>query len=174
MAADDQAFEEFFRTQVASVVATAFRITGDREVAEDIAQDAFYRAAARWRRLRRYDRPGAWVRRVAIRDAVRASRKASRYDRTRSVAAASDSRSHRLWSGDHVPDDDVWAAVRSLPGQQRAAVVLYYVEGVPTCEVAGLLGCSDATVRSHLRAARQRLAHLLGDHDEGVVPNASR
>jgi DNA-directed RNA polymerase specialized sigma24 family protein len=41
-------------------------------------------------------------------------------------------------------------------------VALFYLEGRPTAEIAGVLGCSDATVRAHLRKGRLALARRLG------------
>jgi RNA polymerase sigma-70 factor (ECF subfamily) len=75
---------------------------------------------------------------------------------------------------DRLTDGRLWAAVLALPGKQRAVVALYYLEDRPTAEVAELVGCSEATVRSHLRAARRRLADLLDEHDEGDVHDARR
>lgn len=165
MAGGDDDFDEFFRKELSSVVATVHRITGDGAGAEEIAQDAFVRALVRWRRLRHYDRPGAWVRRVAIRDAVRAAQRSRRFTRTSlsvlPVAPAASS------------DDELLAAVHALPAQQRAAIVLYYLEDRPTPEVSDLLGCSEATVRSHLRRARRRLAEALGSDEEGALRDVS-
>ena len=64
-------YEEFFRTEYPNVVRTVLPIVGELADAEAVTQDAFLKAVMRWGRIRRYDRPGAWVRRVAIRDAVR-------------------------------------------------------------------------------------------------------
>ena len=167
MATFDDDFEVFFRAELSSIVTTVFRITGDAGLAEEISQEAFVRALLRWRRLRSYDRPGAWVRRVAIRDAVRAMKRRRRQepvDASHARAAPTES------PGDH----DLLAAVHGLPPQQRAAVVLYYLEDRPTSDVAALLGCADATVRSHLRQARNRLAAVLNDDDEGAMPDAHR
>ena len=48
-------FERFFRAEAPSVAATVFRVVGDAAVAEELTQEAFFKAALRWRRLRRYD-----------------------------------------------------------------------------------------------------------------------
>lgn len=66
-------------------------------------------------------------------------------------------------------DEDLTEAVDALPPQQRAAVALYYLEGRPTAEVADLLACSEATVRSHLHRARQQLAAVLGEERQEEV-----
>lgn len=166
--AGDDGFETLFRAEMGSVVATVWRITDDRAVAEEVAQDAFAKALVRWRRVSRYDRPGAWVRRVAIRDAVRAAERARRTQplpADPAWMAAPAAASH----------PELVNAVRGLPAQQRAAVVLYYLEDRPTVEVADLMGCSEATVRSHLRRARHSLGERLGDpDDEGALDDVRR
>ena len=69
----DEGFTTFFRSEYPSLVRSLFLVVHDRELARDIAQDAFIQLFARWRRISQYDRPEAWVRRVGIRMAVRAA-----------------------------------------------------------------------------------------------------
>ena len=60
------------------------------------------------------------------------------------------------------------AALADLPRQQRAAVALYYLDGLSVAETAAALGLSDGAVKFHLHEARARLRTLLGDlHDGG-------
>ena len=68
---EPESVRELFDAEYAGLVRLATLITGDVAGAEDAVQEAFARAVARWPRLRSYDRPGAWVRRVTIRLAVR-------------------------------------------------------------------------------------------------------
>src|SRR5215210_6157338 len=60
-----------FATEFRPVARTVYLIVHDRGRAEDITQDAFVELLRRWHRISRYDRPGAWVRRIAIRMAIR-------------------------------------------------------------------------------------------------------
>ena len=68
-------FTWFFRAEYAAVVRTVTMITHDSEVARDVAQEAFIQLLRHWRKVSRYDRPDAWVRRVAIRAATRTTRR---------------------------------------------------------------------------------------------------
>src|SRR5688572_2030618 len=97
MGPDDE-FGWTFREEYPAVVRTVYLMLGDRSAAEDAAQEAFVRMYARWRRIRRYDRPGAWVRRVAIR---LASRSRARAGRVASLADADRPADQRL------PDPDL-------------------------------------------------------------------
>ena len=64
--ADTEGFEEFYTATVGRLLGAMYPVTGDLHEAEEIVQEAFARASARWNRLRDYDVPQAWVRRVAM------------------------------------------------------------------------------------------------------------
>ena len=59
-------FDPYFRDQYPRIVAELDFILGDTELARDIAQDAFTKQFVRWKQLSNYEKPGAWVRRVAL------------------------------------------------------------------------------------------------------------
>ena len=63
----DQGFAEFFRTCLPVVTRTLTSLTGDTRVVEDVAQDALLIARHRWDDIHAYDKPEAWVLKVAIR-----------------------------------------------------------------------------------------------------------
>src|SRR5712691_6842247 len=71
-------FREFYQANYGRMVALVTAVIGDRIEAEDVVQDAFARALARWNRLGGYDLPEAWVRRVALRIAVDSGRRLRR------------------------------------------------------------------------------------------------
>jgi len=147
--------EWFFASHYASVVRTAYVILQDRGRAEDVAQEAFTQLVLRWRRVSRYERPEAWVRRVAIRLATRSLKR----ERIRGLLERS-----VVQSPSHRPGDPgVMWAISELPPQQRAAVALFYLEDRRVGEIAGMMGCSASTVKVHLHRARKRLAKLLGE-----------
>jgi RNA polymerase sigma-70 factor (sigma-E family) len=152
----ESAFAWLFRDEYPAIVRTAYLMLGDREAAEDVAQEAFVRLYARWRRISRYDKPGAWVRRVAIRLASRARR------RPRALSLVRDHRAPAETS----PDPDLHEALMRLPANQRAAVVLHYLEDLPVSEVAALMGCAPSTAKVHLHRGRKRLATLLGEETD--------
>ncbi len=151
-----------FRAEFPAVMRTVYLISHDGHRAQDITQDAFVQLLRHWDKVSRYERPGAWVRRVAIRLTMRAVRR----DRLRSGLER-----------DALPaelpgpvDIDVLRAIRALPRMQRAAVVLFYFEDRPVAEVADIMNCSNATARVHLHRARARLAELLGEEALEDVP----
>lgn len=149
----EREYEWFFRTEFSPVLRTVFLILRDRGLAEDIAQDAFMQLYTHWRRVSRYERPEAWVRRVAIRMAVRRQKR----DRMRPVVE------HAAGAGSphEDPEVDLAGAMKALSPTQRAVVVLYYYEDRPTADIVEILGMSQSTVRVHLSRARRHLAELL-------------
>lgn len=151
----DREFEELFDAEFPAVVRAAFVVCQDLGRAEDLAQEAFLELLRHWRRVSRYDRPGAWVRRVAIRKAVQVTKREARrswFERRAATATVGAGREPSA-----LLDDGLWTAVRSLPAQQRAVVALFYYEDLSVEDVADLLRCSVSTVKVHLHRAREAL-----------------
>ena len=157
----DLEFAWFFRAEFPAVARAVFLILEDRGRSEEVAQDAFIQLLVHWRKVSRYDRPDAWVRRVAIRQAVRVLKR----DRMRAVVE----REAAAGPDVLVPDVDLASAMRQLPPMQRASVVLFYFEDRPVLEIAQILGVSDGSVKVHLHRARRRLAELLGEEVDEVA-----
>jgi RNA polymerase sigma factor (sigma-70 family) len=150
-------YEWVFRATFASVSRTVFLIVHDRAVAEEISQDAFLKLLQKWSTVGDYERPEAWVRKVAVNMAIRhAGRERSRPGRELRA---------QTWRAQEAPDPDpdVMRAVRELAPMQRAVVVLFYWEDRPVVEIARTLQVSESTVKQHLLRARTRLASLLGE-----------
>jgi RNA polymerase sigma-70 factor, ECF subfamily len=150
-------FEDFFRDEYPRLVPMLHALTGDRHRAEDLAQEALLRAQRDWRRIAAYDRPGAWVRRVALNAASNAGRRRGRERRALARIGTADEYAAEVPAG----DEELWRAVRELPEHQRWAVVLHYVEDRPVAEVAFVLECSEGAVKTHLSRARATLARRL-------------
>lgn len=157
---DRATFDDVFRAEYPGIVRVVAPIIGSTADAEGIVQDAFVKAYARWGRIGRYDRPGAWVRRVAIRDAVRLAER----NRRVSPAPTPDDAVERI--ADRV---DLLDAVALLAPRQRAAVVLHHLADWPVRDVADALGCAETTVRVHLHRGRTALAELLRVDSEEAV-----
>ena len=152
-AAMEAEYTLFFKAEFASVARLVHGILRDVGHAEEITQDAFVQLLVHWDKVSRYERPEAWVRRVAIRLAMRSMRR----ERMLGVRLLAMSRQVE----ESAPDLDISEAIGLLPGSQRAAVVLHYLEDRPASEIGRILGCSEATARVHLHRGRKRLAALL-------------
>jgi RNA polymerase sigma-70 factor, ECF subfamily len=149
-------------------------LLGDQHEAQDVAQEAFARALGCWQRLRKYDIPEAWVRKVAFRMAVDASRR-SRRRRLLPARLARSGSAEGPETASPVPADRLEsprliAALTALPMAQREVIVLHYLADLPVEQIARDLAVPLSTVKSRLVAARRRLAAALTDQVE-VKPN---
>src|ERR1700722_14606765 len=152
----ERAFDALFRREFGSIARTAYFVVGDWEVAREIAQDAFVQALRHWQKVQGMESPGGWVRRVAIRDAVRSRRRKTR-GRSLELERA------RLAEPPGSLSLDVRGAILTLPARQRAAIALHYFDDRSVAEIASLLGCSASAVKTHLARGRQALSKLLGE-----------
>ena len=148
-------YDLLFSVEFPNVMRTVYLILHDADRAEDVTQDAFVQLLRHWKKVSQYERPGAWVRRVAIRLAMGALHR----ERLRSVLERKVAPSPEP----EPADPDVLRAIGALPGMQRASVVLFYFEDRPLAEIADIMGCSPSTARVHLHRARKHLASMLGE-----------
>jgi RNA polymerase sigma factor (sigma-70 family) len=121
----------------------------DRDLAEDVAQEALARACRDWRKVARLDSPEAWVHRVAINLTHSAFRRRAVEKRVKA----------KLESQAQIDGDITWVTDRSelldalakLPSRQRSALLLRYYAGFRVREVADALGCPEGTAKSLIR-----------------------
>ena len=165
---DQQFFEEFYYATYGRTVALVAAITGSRHEAEDVAQEAYARALARWSRLRGYDLPEAWVRKVALRIAIDSRRRLRR-----NLAATVRLTAQRRPAGPDPADDlkytPLGMALLGLPLHERQAIVLHYVADLPVHVIARESGLPLGTVKTRLAAGRRHLEQCLTSQREGVA-----
>jgi RNA polymerase sigma-70 factor, ECF subfamily len=152
----DRSFEEFFAATYGRLVGLLFAFLHDRAQAEDVVQDAFATALLRWRVLRRYHDPEAWVRRVAFRRAIDHHRRTAR--QLRALRRLGPPSSLPPVGAEHV---DLVRALRKLPLTQREVLVLHYVVELAVEQVAAELRLPVGTVKSRLARGRAALAQQL-------------
>jgi len=182
-AGDASAFEVLVRRHERRVFGLVFRMLGNREEAEDVAQEAFLALHRHGRRFRGEARFSTFVYRVAANAALNRRRSLGRR-RAREEALA-----HRQDAGDDLPStprdpedaasggeiqERVQAALLGLPPDLRMAVVLYDIEGQSYGEIAQVLRIPEGTVKSRIHRARtalrDRLMAFVRAEDEGVEP----
>ncbi len=161
------AFEALCRAEYAQVARTAYLITGDREEARDLVQEAFARAYERWGYVSKLERPGAWVQRVVSNLAISHQRR----ERIRSRAARPIG--HVVSDPTEPTDPALMEGLRALPPAQRAAVVLRYFAALSVHETAAALGKREGTVRALTSQGLHTLRRHLqvterNEHDENT------
>jgi RNA polymerase sigma-70 factor, ECF subfamily len=156
-------FVEFYQGCYSRIVTLAAVLLGDQHEAQDVAQEAFARALGRWPQLRTFDVPEAWVRKVALRLAVDASRRTRRQRMlSHRLAGARQLDGHFAGpAGEQLQYSEVASALASLPMNLREVIVLHYVADLPVEQIARECGMSSGTVKSRLVAGRRRLEAAL-------------
>ncbi len=155
---DEESFSWFFAGEYPRLVRSLSHLVR-REDAEDISQEAFARLHQRWAKISRYERPDAWVRRVAINLALSLAKREGRRRERETCAARLTTEGA---SADAV-DADVLAAIRTLPIRDQALIVLFYFEDRPVAEAAEILRISPGAAKVSLHRARARLAERLNE-----------
>ncbi len=166
---DEAAFARLVARHERMVLRTALRLLGSMDQAQDAAQETFLRM---YKYLGRFDEAqelGPWLYRVVVNACHDVARRRPRarlvpLDEIRETldpmgrfgpgqveAAVLHAEQQRL----------VQEALRMLPEKERAAVVLRDIEGLPTGEVARILGSSEGTVRSQVSTARLKIRRLV-------------
>jgi len=171
---DDTAFEWLVRRHQDAVFRTCLRFLGDYEEAVDCAQDVFVRVYKALRGFRREARFSTWLYRVAVNTCK--NRASSLQFRTRrrmfslDAARDPDGRTVEVKNGRSSPQreyekkeerETLERAIRGLPEDQRAVVILRDIENLPYGEIARVTGLAQGTVKSKLFRARKRLAEEL-------------
>jgi RNA polymerase sigma factor (sigma-70 family) len=157
-------FERFYRAHYAPVVRLAYALAGSRPVAEELAQEAFVTAHARWSDVGDFDRPDLWVRRVVINRSISYRRREATERRV--LEQLHDRHDDGVCVDGDRGDDELWAAMRELSPRQAEALALFYVEDQPISEVARILGLGEETVKTHLKRGRTALAAKLTSRAE--------
>jgi RNA polymerase sigma-70 factor, ECF subfamily len=166
---DARGFADFYQANYGKLVGLVAAMTGDVAGAEDVAQEAFARAFARWHRLGDYDLPEAWLRKVALRLAIDSGRRARRAV----LLAARLSAQRPAPPLVPAPEDlagfgELVSALRQVPVPQRQMLVLHYLADLPVDQIAREWGLPEGTVKARLAAGRRRLEEQLSGPGKAV------
>jgi len=139
-----EGFAEFVAERSRALLRIAWLLTGDSGKAEDLLQTVLARAWPRWRRIASGGNPEAYVRRALVTTYVSWWRRRWRLEVPGELPETGDPTDV---AGATANRDAVRRALAGLSRQQRAVVVLRYVEDLSVAETAQLLGCSAGTVK---------------------------
>ncbi|MEV0589559.1 SigE family RNA polymerase sigma factor [Nonomuraea sp. NPDC050310] len=158
-----EGFREFVGARQQALMRSAFLLTGDAHLAEDLLQTVLTRVARHWRKLARDGNPEAYARRALINEHISWRRR-----RRPDIPTAHPPERGRDPGDDSLHRIALRQALARLTPRQRAVLVLRFYEDRTVEETADLLGCSSGTVKSQthhalgrLRVLAPDLAHLL-------------
>ena len=155
---------DLYVRHAADATRLAYLLTGDRQLAEDLVQDAFVKLAGRLVHLRDPGAFDAYLRRTVVNLANSHFRR-KRVERTYLSRTAAEPTVF-----EEAPDtgrrDELWKGLQRLPTRQRTAIVLRVYEDLPEDRVADILGCRPGTVRSLVsRGLAELRVHVRSDGD---------
>lgn len=163
MDARDAEYADFVRSRTHALLRSAYLLTGDQHLAEDLVQEALARTHRAWARLERESNAEAYARKVMYHTQVSFWRR----PKVAEVLPGDDLVAH---AGRHDDPADGAAhrlvlhrALLRLSARQRAVVVLRYLDDHTEQEAADLLGVSVSTVRTQCARALDRLRALVPD-----------
>lgn len=156
-AVDQGSFDDFVATRSTRLLRTAYLLTHDRALAEDLVQTSLAKAWFAWGRIE--GQPDAYVRRVMV------NTYSSWWRRRWNGEVATEELPERAAGAGHRPTEDgrvddrtdLWRALARLPRRQRAVVVLRFYEDLSEIETAEILQCSVGTVKSQASRALAKL-----------------
>ncbi len=166
---DESAFARLVERHYGLVFRVAWRWTGDRTDAEDVAQDVCIKLGRAIGSFRQKAAFTTWLTRMTINTAKHLVRARARRERDVSALAVIEE-SHaaccsQMQSGENA--SAVWQAVRALPPRQHDAMLLVYAEGMTHAQAAEVLGCRESTLSWHVHEARKTLKRQLKDEIYG-------
>jgi RNA polymerase sigma-70 factor (sigma-E family) len=154
----DDGFREFVAARGLALSRTAYLLTGDHGLAEDLVQETLVKVAARWRRLTKEGDPEPYVRKVML-NQLRTWRRPRRL----SFVPTADFPEPPPGTDESAQTDLKVALLRALSllgPRQRIVLYLRFYEDLSEAVVAGQLGCSVGTVKRHTHDALKRLREV--------------
>lgn len=165
------AFEELVRIHAGGLHAVVARLCATREEAEEVTQETFLRA---WRGIRGFQGDSqlfTWLYRIGVNEAKRRIDRRARDDAENLEAHLERNAADRRATPDVRAEQKdlrgaLEVAVRGLPLDFRAPLILRDIEGLSTVEAAKLLEISEAAFKSRLHRARRAVREAMADHLE--------
>ncbi|MGA9747829.1 MAG: SigE family RNA polymerase sigma factor [Nocardioides sp.] len=161
----DAEFEAYMAARQPSLLRTAYLISGDRHIAEDLVQTALAKLYLSWDKVRDRQLMDGYVRRIIVNEHNSLWRRAwKKRELTTDTLPDHQTATDRHDDGQR---DALWDFVQTLPRKQRAVIVLRYYEDLSEAEIAETLGISVGTVKS--QASRALAAMRSRVHDNPVL-----
>ncbi|HET8680438.1 MAG TPA: SigE family RNA polymerase sigma factor [Micromonosporaceae bacterium] len=162
----EREFRDFVAARSIALQRTAYLLTGDWALAEDLVQTALLKTYLAWHRVGGIAAVEPYARKVMVNTATSWWRRRWRGERP---TAEMPERPHPDGTEQWLERDRVWQLIRALPAGQRAVLVLRFYEDLTEVETARLLGVSVGTVKRQASRAFDALRKRLGVAPENAA-----
>ncbi|MEG2199124.1 MAG: RNA polymerase sigma factor [Anaerovorax sp.] len=157
---DETAFEKLFELYKVKAVRTAYLLTNNAALAEDITQEAFVQCYLKIKELRDPDQFKTWFFKILTRLAWKMSAKEKNVIPVENIFDAIAHQDTEQIEMDFIKREDakkIMKLIDSLEQKQKTVILLYYYNGFSVGEIAKVVGCFEGTVKSRLHTARKNL-----------------
>ena len=163
---DKSAFEELVKRHQELVFSLSFKLTGNRELANDVAQEAFIRAWKAIGKFRGDSTFGTWIYRITVNTAWTLRKKAKKHyslniEDTQEPVVVDEKKDPELVAINSDLSLVLWKALNQIPLEQRIIVELKNIEGRSHKEIADYLDISVTAAKVRLHRAHQKLRNIL-------------
>ena len=155
-----QRLDHLYRVHIDEAFRLAYLLTGNRALAEDLAQDAFVRLMGRFMHVRRPGDFAAYLRRTVVNLANSHYRR--RGVERRYLRSQAGMRQPEMVQPDQGVRDQMRLALLTLPRRQRTAIVLRFYEDLSESQTAEIMRCRTGTVRSLVSRGMETLRSVVG------------
>ncbi len=163
---DRKAQYELYRLYAGAMLNVAFRITGSREDAEDMLQEAFCDAFRRLDSFRFESTFGAWLKRIVINRCINEiKRRKAELEFFDEMPVAHESITDEQYAEDGLRVDRIKMAMAKLPKGSRIIFSLYLLEGYDHKEIAEILDISESNSKMQYKRAKSRIREILSQED---------
>lgn len=146
----------------------AYRMLGDGDAANDMAQESFIAAYGALRGFKRESRFSSWIASIVLnkcRDYLRAAKRSAPLDAVENVLP-DHSPTPEEWASTREQEEDLQEALNKLPAEYREAVILKHVEGFEYREMERILGVRADTLKVRVHRAREMLKDLILEREK--------
>lgn len=153
-------FERYVSERSVALQRFAYLVCHNVDDARDLVQDALLGLYPRWTKVCAGGNPDAYVKRSIVNASISRWRRTGREQVSDELHAVTPDH-----AGEVTDAELAWQLCESLPPLQRAAVALRFYDDLEYAEIASILGCAEATARSHVHRALTRLRTQLIEDD---------
>ncbi len=165
IAGDEKAFSTLLESYYGTIYAIAYKWLGNKEDAQDIAQDVCIKLGKSLPHFRMESKFSTWLYRITLNMVYDFQRKKQKYHLFDTACQTKDEQSPAPY--EHIEAQKLWQYVNKLPDKQKNAVLLIYAQELSHKEAALTMECKESTISWYIFEAKKQLK-LMVNNDEKI------